>query len=304
MKTLNTIHLNGLRAVEAVARTGSLQAAAEEIGVSASAISQQLNRTEKQLGRALFVRSGRGLQPTELGTRIFERLSAGFAELAGAVETARRQDECTLVVSVAPAFAAKWLIPRLSRLFSRHPDILVRIDTSTRLRDLAQSDVDVAIRLGDGDWPGAASELLMPQDIFPVCTPAMARGLETIADLKAATVITDEAAMFGWEQWFAAAGVEPVSLKPGARFSDPLLCLDAAICGNGVMLAWQLLAGDALANGQLVVPFDIRAPSGLGYFLCTEAGARPQRKVRAFRDWIRDEVVSAQPPDQVEKSAS
>ncbi|MVA98726.1 LysR family transcriptional regulator [Nitratireductor sp. CAU 1489] len=290
MRALNSIHLSGLRAVEAVARTGSLQAAAQELGVSASAVSQQVNRTEKQLGKTLFARTGRGMEPSGQADIFFERLGAGFAELTSAVEWVRRQDQCTLVVSVAPVFASKWLIPRLGRMFALHPGILVRIDTTTRLADLAHSDVDVAIRLGDGDWAGTRAELLFSQDIFPVCAPALAERLKTIPDLAHATKITDEAALFGWEDWFAAAGAAPVALKPGVHFRDPLLCLDGAICGHGVMLAWQLLAGEAVADGRLVAPFDARAPSGLGYWLCTESTQTEAPKVRAFKRWILEEV--------------
>ncbi|MEP6282228.1 MAG: LysR substrate-binding domain-containing protein [Nitratireductor sp.] len=291
MKALNSIHLSGLRAVEAVARTGSLQAAALELGVSPSAVSQQVNRTEKQIGKTLFVRTGRGMAPNGQADAFFERLGAGFAELTGAVEWLRRQDQCTLVVSVAPIFASKWLIPRLGRMFARHPHILVRIDTSTRLADLAHSDVDVAIRLGAGDWAGTRAELLFTQEIFPVCAPALAKRLTTVDDLAQATKITDEAALFGWDDWFAAAGVAPVALKPGVHFRDPLLCLDGAICGHGVMLAWQLLAGEAVADGRLVAPFETRAPSGLGYWLCTEATQTEAPKVRAFKRWIQEEIA-------------
>src|SRR4051812_19334521 len=133
---LNAFHLNGLRAVETVARTGSLHKAADELGVSPSAVSQQIGRTEKQLGRPVFARTPAGLVPTEFGALFTARLSAGFGELARAISLARQDQSNTLVISVAPAFAARWLVPRLSRMFERHPDILLRIDASARLADL------------------------------------------------------------------------------------------------------------------------------------------------------------------------
>ncbi|TIS71834.1 MAG: LysR family transcriptional regulator, partial [Mesorhizobium sp.] len=115
MAMLNRVHLNGLRAVETVARLGSLSAAASELNVSASAVSQQVKRTEEQLGQALFERTASGLVLTEFGTVFAGRLGAGFRELAQAIALADEASQCTLVVSVAPAFASKWLLPRLSR---------------------------------------------------------------------------------------------------------------------------------------------------------------------------------------------
>lgn len=287
---LNRVHLNGLRAVETVARLGSLATAAAELNVSISAVSQQVKRTEKQLGQALFERTPGGLVPTEFGAIFTARLSAGFRELAQAVALADEASECTLVVSVAPAFASKWLLPRLSRHFARHPNVLLRIDASARIADLDHSDIDIAIRLGDGKWPGGRAELLLAQEVFPVCAPSIAAKLKSIEDLAQTCAITDERAMISWESWFKAAGVEPVTFQKGARFTDPMLCLESAIAGHGVMLAWQLLTADALADGRLVAPFGVRAESGLGYWLVTSATKSESRKVRDFKAWIREEI--------------
>lgn len=288
--TLNSVHLNGLRAVEAVARRGSLQKAADELGVSASAVSQQVGRTEAQIGQAVFERTPTGLQPTVFGREFTARLTAGFRELEGAVAIAQRAKACVLAVSVAPAFASKWLLPRLSRHFTRHPEVILRIDASTTLVDLDHSDIDIAIRMGDGNWPRVKAELLIAQEIFPVCAPDIAATLKTPSDLADAWAITDENSMFSWNQWFAAAGVEPVRMNRGAHFTDPMLCLDSAIAGHGVTLAWQLLAADALADGRLVAPFGVRATSGLGYWLVTAPDGREPRKVSQFRAWIREEI--------------
>ncbi|KQV01269.1 LysR family transcriptional regulator [Mesorhizobium sp. Root102] len=290
MAMLNRVHLNGLRAVETVARLGSLAAAAGELNVSVSAVSQQISRTEKQLGQALFERTAGGLLLTEFGAVFATRLGAGFRELAQAVALADEATQCTLVVSVAPAFASKWLLPRLSRHFDRHPNVLLRIDASVRLANLDHSDIDIAIRLGDGKWPGGRTELLLAQEVFPVCAPAIARKLKSIEDLAQTCAITDERAMINWESWFETAGVPPITFLKGARFTDPMLCLESAIAGHGVMLGWQLLAADALADGRLVAPFGIRAQSGLGYWLVTSSAKAESRKVRDFKAWIREEI--------------
>jgi LysR family glycine cleavage system transcriptional activator len=290
MTMLNRVHLNGLRAVETVARLGSLAAAAGELNVSVSAVSQQISRTEKQLGQALFERTASGLVLTEFGAVFAGRLGAGFRELAQAVALADEATQCTLVVSVAPAFASKWLLPRLSRHFARHPNVLLRIDASVRLADLDHSDIDIAIRLGDGQWPSGRAELLLAQEVFPVCAPVIAKKLKSIEDLAQTCAITDERAMINWESWFETAGVPPVTFLKGARFTDPMLCLESAIAGHGVMLGWQLLTADALADGRLVAPFGIRAQSGLGYWLVTSSAKAESRKVRDFKAWIREEI--------------
>lgn len=292
MTMLNRVHLNGLRAVETVARLGSLAAAAGELNVSASAVSQQIKRTEKQLGQALFERTPGGLVPTEFGAVFTARLGAGFRELAQAVALADEASQCTLVVSVALAFASKWLLPRLSRHFARYPNVLLRIDASGRVADLDHSDIDIGIRMGDGKWPGVQAELLLAQEVFPVCAPSIAARLRSIEDLAQTCAITDERSMISWDSWFAAAGVEPVTFLKGARFTDPMLCLESAIAGHGVMLAWQLLTADALADGRLVAPFGVRAESGLGYWMVTSATKSESRKVRDFKAWIREEIAA------------
>lgn len=291
MALLNRVHLNGLRAVETVARLGSLGAAAAELSVSVSAVSQQVKRTESQLGQALFERTSGGLVPTEFGVTFTARLSDGFRELAQAVALADEASQCTLVVSVAPAFASKWLLPRLSRHFARHPNVLLRIDASGRLADLDHSDIDIAIRMGDGVWPGVNAELLLAQQVFPVCAPSIAARLMSIADLAQTCAITDERSMISWDSWFEAAGVQPVTFQKGARFTDPMLCVESAIAGHGVMLAWQLLTADALADGRLVAPFGVRAESGLGYWMATSSTKSESRKVRDFKAWIREEIA-------------
>jgi DNA-binding transcriptional LysR family regulator len=216
---LGAVHLNGLRAVEAVARGGSLLKAAEELGVSPSAVSQQVSRTEKQIGRPLFERTRDGLAPTEFGALFAARLSAGFHELAQAVAMADDSAAHTLVVSVAPAFASRWLVPRLSRLYAKHPGLALRMDANVRLVDFHRSDIDLAIRMGDGHWPGAHAEPLLALEIFPVCAPAIAKRLKTIPDLANEWAICDENSLFTWDRWFETAGAVHRS-APLPRSSD------------------------------------------------------------------------------------
>ncbi|OCJ17986.1 LysR family transcriptional regulator [Rhizobium sp. AC44/96] len=292
MRNLNSVHLNGLRALEAVGRLGSLQAAGDELGVSIGAVSQQVIKAEAQLQQVIFERTPKGMVATETGARLLAILTEGFQRLSQAVASVQRRDDSILTISVAPVFAARWLVYRLDRFAERHPDVNLRMDATTRLVDPALCDVDIGIRVGEGHWPGVNADLLLAQEVFPVCSPAMAARLSQPADLLALPAIIDGHAMFGWEVWMREAGLPGATLETRHVFNDASLCLDAAIAGQGVMLAWQTLAGYALEQGQLVAPFAIRAKTGFGHYFITAEGAREPKKVRDFKAWIREEMTS------------
>lgn len=287
MRNLNLVHLNGLRALEAVGRLGSLQAAAGELGVTVGAVSQQVIKAEEQLGRPVFDRTPRGLQPTAFGGPFLARLSAAFRQLSEAVATAQRRDDAILTISVAPIFAARWLIHRIDRFSAAHPDISLRIEATTTLVDLARSDVDLGIRVGPGRWPGVAAEHLMPQVMFPVCAPALAADIRTPEDLSRQPAVVDGNEAFTWERWLAAAGFDVPAPRARHVFSDASLCLDAALGGQGVLLAWPVLASWALKEGRLVAPFPIQVETGMGYYFVSAPGVPEPRKVTLFKRWLR-----------------
>lgn len=291
MQNLNRIHLNGLRALESVGRRGSLQQAADELGVSPGAVSQQIIKAEAQLGRPVFERTRRGLKPTEFGARFLDRLTAGFRTLDEAVASSRRHADDILTISVAPVFASKWLVPRLASYSRRHPEVQVRLDASVALVHPDTSDVDVAIRVGDGDWPDVKKEFLLDQEIFPVCAPEIAARLREPADLLGVPVVRDANSNLSWDTWLSRYGLSEDRLRPGNSFTDASLALDAAIAGQGVMLAWPTLAEYALSVGTLVAPFPYRARTRYGYWLITSATRREEKKVRAFKDWVKAEIA-------------
>jgi LysR family glycine cleavage system transcriptional activator len=293
MKNLNRVHLNGLRALEAAGRLGSLQRAADELGVSPGAVSQQLIKTERQLGTLVFERTPRGLELTQAGHALLPRLSAAFRELDAAVALAAGQTEATLTISVAPVFASKWLVPRLTRFRKLHPDMRVRIDATIELADPDRSDIDLAIRVGSGNWPKVKVEPLLPQEVFPVCAPELAAQLSEPADLAKLPVVRDANSNLSWDLWLKPFGLSEDMLAAGDSFTDASLCLDAAIAGQGVMLAWQTLAVDAIRTGLLVAPFRERVYSGFGYFLITSATQREPKKVSQFRDWLKAEIAAS-----------
>jgi DNA-binding transcriptional LysR family regulator len=291
MRNLNAVHLNGLRALEAVARLGSLQAAADEMGVTVGAVSQQIIKAEAQLGRKLFDRAPKGMVATAAGAPILARLGEGFQILSQAVSSARRRDDTILTISVAPVFAARWLVHRVDRFAACHPDIRLRMHATMDLVDPGSSDVDIGIRVGRGTWPGVKTELLLAQEVFPVCSPAIAARLTSPADILAVPAIIDGPAMFTWEVWLREVGLSGGTMVPRHIFNDASLCLDAVIAGQGVMLAWQTLAAYALEHGQLADPFGIRVKTGFGHYFVTPEGVREPAKVTQFKRWIRDEMA-------------
>ena len=297
MEQLNQVHLNGLRAVEVAGRLGTLALAAAELGVSVGAVSQQILKTEQQLGRTVFTRTPKGLVPTPFGTEVLAYLERGFRELSRGVALVQEPNRNLLTVSVAPVLAAKWLVPRLYRFQLAHPDVLVRIDASVDFVDFDHSDVDLAVRVGDGKWAGVKAELLLKQRTFPVCTPALAARLKKPRDLAKLPIIRDQPAVIReishvrWNTWLALHGLDESLLgTAGPSFSDSALCLDAAIAGQGVMLGWHTLAMDALADGRLVKPFAEEAETGLGYYLVTSLARGNDKKIAAFKAWMRKEV--------------
>lgn len=298
MKELNQLPLNGLRAVEAAGRLGSLTAAAGELGVSLGAVSQQVLKAEAQLGQPVFFRAPKGLQPTPFGSQVLTHLSAGFRHLAAAAALGRAAAVNTLTVSVPPVLAAKWLVPRLSRFTERAPDLKLRIDASPDLADLDHSDIDVAIRIGKGDWPGVKAAHLIDQVVFPVCSPAVAGTLAKPEDLARVPVLRDHGSMFTWETWLAPEGLSGLTLTEGSVYSDASLCLQAAIAGQGILLAWPTLAAYAIADGQLVAPFPGRHKTGLAYWLVTSAQRRTPDKLKVFEAWLRAEFEAFAEADE------
>jgi DNA-binding transcriptional LysR family regulator len=290
---LNRVPLQSLRAVEAVARLGSLRAAAEDMGMTPGAVSQQVLRAEAILNRPLFERRASGMVPAPQAVEVLQLLRRGFADLSAAVARAAPVGEDCLTVSVAPILAARWLIWRLPKFRAAHPSIRVRIDAEMDLTDPGTGEVDLCVRVGRGNWPGVRAEKLAPQVIFPVCAPDFLPRLTDHADLAHLPVIRETRANFGWEDWLGPEGRLDVVPADGPLFSDAQLCLDAAISGEGVFLTFETLALDPLALGRLAEPFRGRHATGNGYWLVTPAEGALRRPVRQFADWLRAEFIAA-----------
>ena len=293
MKNLNRVHLSGLRAVEAVARLGSIKRAAEELGVTVGAVSQQVQKSEAQLGVQLFERRNRLLLPTAHMLAMQPHLTTAMTSLSTAVATTERGREDALTISVAPVFAGKWLVWHLKSFNRAHPGIRVRVEATVDLIDPDTSDVDLCIRVGHGPYPGLNAQKLLNQRVFPVCSPALAKEIREPADIGRLPIIRDPGQMFSWKTWLDLFHLDESILMDGPSFSDGSLCLDAAIAGQGVFLAWETLAVYAVKSGQVIAPFPQRPATGLGYWLISGKTAPRTKAKSAFEAWLPDELQAS-----------
>jgi LysR family glycine cleavage system transcriptional activator len=290
--------LEALRFFEAASRHASFTKAAKELCVSQAAVSHRIQALEAELGISLFRRLTRRVELTPEGERLAEGVRGGLARIARAIGDLDRGDEIgPLHVSVLPSFASRWLIPRLPRFQSAHPEVAVRVMAEDHMIDLwADSHADLAIRFGRGRYPSLATTPLMSDSIVPVCSPALlARHDEvtTVDALLDMPLLHDSAAErddsgTDWRSWLAHVGAasDDRRLAAGARFSHAHLAIEAALLGQGVALARTSLASGDLAAGRLVSPLPLPAPTVYRYFLVCRPEVAQRRKIICFRDWL------------------
>jgi LysR family glycine cleavage system transcriptional activator len=293
--------LNSLRAFEAAARHLSFKHAADELNVTPAAVSHQIRALEEYCGTQLFRRMTRALRLTDAGQAALPLLRDGFDKLADAAEAMKVEGRVgILTVSVAPSFGAKWLVPRLERFRTAHPEFDVRIDATDALANFAGDGVDVALRYGRGIYRNMRAECLMAEVAFPVCSPRLLESgppLRMPDDLRAHTLIhvqwkMEDDAVPNWRMWLRAAGVDGVDPERGPRFSADSMAVDAAIEGQGVALAGAALVDGDLRAGRLVQPFppSITQATAFCYYLVYPEAKAGDAKVSAFRDWVMAEV--------------
>ncbi|MEY8827852.1 LysR substrate-binding domain-containing protein [Sedimentitalea sp. XS_ASV28] len=293
---------SSLRAFEAVVRHSGFSAAAQELGVSQSAISQHVKALEEWLGHELLIRGARRSRPTREGEQLARAISDGLGRISDVCAQLRdrTRSENTIVISCLPGFAFTWLFPRLYNFDVTHPHLAVSIATDTGQHPFSAADADIGIRYGLGDYPGFQVELLMQESLTPVCAPSLldgGKGLKTIDDLAHHTMLHDDNESFGnaaptWEFWARNCGLTlPKPLK-SRRFGQSNMVVQAAIQGLGVALGRTPLVVDALCDGRLVRPFTAATQSPLSYWLVYRHDPGQSAKVRDFTSWIRNEVAA------------
>lgn len=301
------LHLNALRAFEASARHQSFSAAAEELHVTPAAVGQLVRSLEDKLGLVLFRRSHRGrarLLLTEAAERALPEIRAGLDKLALGLE--RLQQDAAggiLTVTVSPAFAAKWLLPRIHRFQALCPETDVRLETSLKPIDFGEQRVDIGVRYGAGAWPGLQAEKLMEEEVYPVCSQEFLRQhprLKQPLGLKGVTLIHDlsmdaQTGFPTWDAWLRSADIHDVPTARGMRINNSAAVLQAAIEGRGVALARSVMSRDDLAAGRLLRLFPKQAfASRLAYYVVYQAENALSPRLLAFRNWLFQEASALQ----------
>jgi LysR family glycine cleavage system transcriptional activator len=288
--------IQALMGFEAAARLQSFSRAGEELHMTQSAVSHQIRSLEELLGQALFRRLGRTVELTDAGIDMLETTNRTLGTLASGL---KRLDFYTkpgsVIFSCPPAWASHWLLQRLPRLRSSHPQLEPWIHTGDDQFEFEHSEIDCAIWYGEGSWPGLESHLLYPELLSPVCSPDYAQrcdGINSPACLLQAELLHDER-WDGWNAWFASAGLQQTVPVSGLNFSDPGILLDSALAGHGVALASLTLAADALAQGRLLQPFAQTVDTGKGWYLVGEPRRIQRQAASDFWHWLLQEAGSS-----------
>jgi LysR family glycine cleavage system transcriptional activator len=291
-----------LRAFEAAGRHLNFTRAAEELHLTPAAISHQIKEFEDQLGQRLLERTSRSMRLTPAGEILHAAVGEaleGLGRAAGRLQ--RERDTSRLKVSASTSVAAKWLVPRLDDYMKISPRADVQLDVSDRVRDFTQDDIDVAIRFGNGHYPGFRADRLFDNTIFPVCSPALLaskKPLQHPRDLLQHRLIHVEWSGQGvtwpnWRMWMLAAGVSDFNETRGLHLDNSGLALQAAVDGQGVALGDSSLVSDDLAAGRLVQPFalTIKGPPQFAYYVISRMETQNDPLIRSFREWILDEAA-------------
>ncbi|WP_315836549.1 LysR substrate-binding domain-containing protein [Bradyrhizobium prioriisuperbiae] len=276
----------------AVARAGSLSRAAEELRVTPSAVSQQIQALELHLGTALTSRVGRNITLTEAGERYFQMIGREIEHIADVTQHVRGvRSATTLTVRAAPSVSSKWLLPRIVGFVDAHPDIELRLDGTNEPTDFDKENVDIEIRHGEGGWPGLFVESLGHERFFPLCAPSLhAPGSLSADAVLEQRLIHSVKSQVQWPRWFVEAGVASTTRWRRVLFDRSHMAIDAAVDGVGIGLESELLAWRELRDGRLICP--VKTPPAVTlttqWIVCPHGHLR-HRKTRTFLDWLRGE---------------
>ena len=302
-------NLNALRAFEAVATHLNFSRAADELGVTQSAVSHQIKILEDYLAIPLLLRTKPGVTLTSAGKEYLQSTALAFDAIEAAGRKITASAPSVITVSVLPTFAMKWLIPRLPHFELRCPGIEVRMVTSIQPVNFDRDGIDIAIRVGStpgepaqqkrpridlemtGNWNNLLIERLMPDVLVPLCAPSRLEALPVreVADIFQFTLLHNATRSRAWPDWFEAQGVE---YRPRAEtsFGHFFMSIQAAIDGRGVALVPRMFVEDDIAAGRLAVVYDKPVESAGAYYVLTRREQADVDRISQFRAWIKEET--------------
>lgn len=291
--------LNAIRAFEAAARHMSITLAADELHVTAGAVSRQIKSLEDSLGVALFKRGHRQIALTRQGSDYYRAVAKAIEDLRAATRRLKRRSQRKqLKVRAYTTFAMRWLIPRLSGFHAQHPEIEVLLKASLEPVDFRKEDIDGAVRLGDGNWPDVNTYRLVANILAPVASPALLKNgpkLKRPADLRHYTLLHSTARPDDWAYWLEAAGAgESVDARAGMSYESSAMAYAAAVEGQGIAMAQLFLVEEDLREGRLAMPFKKTLDmKDYTYYLLTPAHREESPFMKTFRLWMLEQFGSA-----------
>ncbi|MEO4042873.1 LysR substrate-binding domain-containing protein [Hoeflea sp. CAU 1731] len=285
--------LTALAVFEAAARHLSLKHAAQELNVTPGAVSHQIKALEAEIGIALFLRVHRGVVLTPEGEELYATLATSFSRTAAVIERIRAPDsDRAITIGASTAVASLWLIPRIARLWQRHPDIHINHRVSDVASDLEGSDVDLVIRYGDGKWQGATAIKLFADVIVPVCGRDFAkhhpvRDAADLVDLPLLQLQAIDVGWMSWNEWFRLCGVKK-NAPVNKTFNNYTIALQAAEEGAGVVLGWRRLIRTYLDANRLVPITDASVDAPSAYYLTWNSDRTLSAAEELTRNWLVD----------------
>lgn len=285
--------LAAIRTFEAAGRLQNFSRAAEELGLTQAAVSYQVRQLEDRLGRALFVREKGRVRLSETGQRLLPAISGAFGAMGDAFAALGNDEADVLTISAMTTFGGTWLSARIGTFQLAYPDLAVRMLMSNELVDFNATNVDVAIRVGCGGWPGLRADFLYRSHVTPICAPAFldVNNIRSPADLLDVDRLAPNDPW--WADWFAAAGVAtiPSPRRSGIELDSQLQEASAVQSGYGIALMTPVLWRAELDAGRLVRPFDTLYQPGTAHFLVHRENRVGVRKIERFREWLHAELA-------------
>jgi LysR family glycine cleavage system transcriptional activator len=293
---MTTPPFKSLKSFQLAARLGSFAAAANELCITASAVSHQIRRLEEQLGVALFVRHPRALAITAAGSTYLQQVEAVFAQLESATAELRaRYQRVALRLQVPPFFAQELLLPRLALFSAAHPETDLQVVTRSDVPADPLAEADVTVAIGDGRWPDVQARCLFAQAFVPACAPQLLQqsGVLTEAQLALGSLIVHTRRGDLWGRWAEAAGIDTLQPRQQLHFDTMSAVVDAAERGVGFALVSAPLARQRFASGTLQRVFPLEVSTGESYYVVQRLPVAARPEVRALGDWLVEQFAGS-----------
>lgn len=287
--------ISALRALEALDRLGSASAVAEEMALTQSAVSRQLQTLEAQLGAELIQRDRKRLSLTQAGQDYVQDIRPALAQIAQAALKLHVAPAGGMVnLAILPTFGMRWLVPRLPDFARRHPDVTINMTTRLRPFSFTAEPFDAALHFGEPDWPGTDRLLLQVERVIPVCAPALLpRGTPASPrELLKLPLLHIQTRPRAWQQWFQQMGVDHPDPLPGTVYDQFTTINQAALHGLGVALLPNYLVEQDLATGALTAAFSDSVETLGAYYLVWPHEKSEDPALREFRHWLAGQAQS------------